>query len=145
MKNAALLLIFVNVIIFTQETDNKFETAEGITIYAERPKEFESDSPETYILNQLNGSLLDRKRLIETDFLDEAGFRRTGNVRYRKSSVSKKVSSVLYGIGHAFSFGFIPQQSFLEIEYDKLPIWKYNEVPSQVESAALQIVIFMKK
>jgi hypothetical protein len=124
-------LIFANAIIHTQETDNNFnadeyywydfETAEGITIYAERPKEFDSESPETYILNQLNGSLLDRKNLIETDFLDKAGFSRTGNVKYRKSAASEKVSSVLHGIGHAISLGIIPQRPFLEIEYDKLP------------------------
>ena len=126
------LLFFVN-IVYAQETGNDFDDdywydfgmAEGITIYAERPKEFDSESMEAYVLNQLNGSASDRKQLIETDFLEEAGFRRSGTARYRRTRASEKTSSILYGIGHALSFGIIPQRPFLEIEYDKLPKGQY--------------------
>jgi hypothetical protein len=98
-----------------------FESAKGITIYAERPKEYDSESKNTDVLNHLNGSFTDRKQFIETDFLEKSGFRRNADVRYRKTTASEKVYSVLSGVASVFSNGLIPIKPFFGIEYDKLP------------------------
>jgi len=117
---AAFFLIMT---IYAQETGNNedlndeyndFGMAGGITIYGQRPID-------EYVLEQINGSLSDRKQFIETDFLEESGFRRMGNVKYRKTEASEKALSVLHGFGHLFSFGIVPMLPFFEIEYDKLP------------------------
>jgi hypothetical protein len=80
---------------------------------------------EGYIINQLNGFPSERKEFIETEFLEEAGFRRTGNIRYRKSKGSEKALSVLHGVSHAFSFGIVPMIPFFEIDYAELPNGEY--------------------
>ena len=124
-----ILAFFLNMAGYAQEAYNNenfddadydFGTAGEITIYGERPKEYDSKSIDAYVLNQINGSLSARKQFIETDFIEGAGFRRNANVRYRETSASEKALSVLYGVGHMF-FGIIPMKPFFEIEYDKLP------------------------
>jgi hypothetical protein len=114
-----VLAFFINFTALAQETDNYFDagTAEGLTIYGERPIE----SIDARVLNQLNGSLSGRKQFIETEFLEESGFRRTANVRYRRSTDSEKALSILHGIGHLFTLGIVPMKPFYEIEYDRLP------------------------
>jgi predicted DNA-binding protein len=97
----------------------------GITIYGEMTKEYSHESTEGYIVSQLNGFPSERKEFIETKFLEEAGFRRTGNIRYRKSNGSEKSLSVLHGIFHAVSQGIIPMKPFFEIEYAELPKGEY--------------------
>ena len=135
-NNIALLLIFVLFvpqINYSQENDinddeeyEDFLTAEGITIYGER-------SPsETRILSALNGSLSSRKNFIENDLLDNAGFRRTGNVRYRKTDASEKGLSVLHGFGSLFSFGLIPMKPFFEVDYARLPKGRYYPFESVI-------------
>jgi len=97
-----------------------FESAQGITVYAEQPKEYEPESKNAYVLNHLNGSFTDRKQFIEMEFLKESGFRQSGNVKYRKTKTSEKTLSVAYGVLHLLSLGSIPMKPFFEVEYDKL-------------------------
>ncbi|MDR2923807.1 MAG: hypothetical protein LBU85_10780 [Treponema sp.] len=135
-KNKILfILVFFANIIYAQETNDNtgFDsgTAGEITIYGERQEDFAPESKNAYVLNQLNGSLSDRKQFIETDFLEESGFRRTGNVKYRKTESSEKTWSVLHGVGHLFSFGLIPMKPYFEVEYGKLPrgeVYKFESV-----------------
>jgi hypothetical protein len=152
MKKAVLILLFfINVIAYTQETDEYYDfgMAAGITIYGERPKEYDPGSIDAYVLNQLNGFESDRKQFIEIELLEKAGFRRTGNVKYRESTTSEKASSVVHGIFHAFSFGIVPKKSFFEIEYDKLPKGKYYTfesivITSEYKNVSPEILIVME-
>jgi hypothetical protein len=91
------------------------------------PEEYPLETPEGFILNNLNGYTFERKEFIETGFLEEAGFRRTGGVKYRKTKPSEKVLSVLQGLAHALSFERIPMAPFFGIEYDKLPEGEYYD------------------
>jgi len=129
MKKILFILpFFLIMTVYGQETgnkeDNDFGISEGITIYGQRPIDI-------HVLEQINGSPSDRKQFIETEFLEESGFRRTGNVKYRKTEASEKALSVLHGIGHLFSFGIIPMKPYSEIEYGKLPkgeVYKFEAV-----------------
>jgi hypothetical protein len=102
-----------------------FGVDEGITIYREPPT-----AEENYILDHLNGVSSERKNFIEHEFLAEAGFRRTGNIKFRKSNSSEKALSVLHGVFHALSFGIAPMKPFFEIEYGKLPKGEYYKFES---------------
>jgi hypothetical protein len=135
--------LLFNLVIFPQENDehndiddshHDFGTAGGITLYGERQEEFGTESNEAYVLNQLNGTVLDRKRFIETGLLEKAGFRRTGNVKFRKTKASEKTMSVLHGTVRALSLGLAPvsHKPFLEIEYDKLPRGEYYRFESVI-------------
>ena len=135
-NNILLLLIFVLFIPntnYSQENDiddeeeyYEFFMAEGITIYGER-------SPiETRILSALNSSLSSRRNFIENDLLDNSGFRRTANVRYRKTDASEKGLSILHGFGSLFSFGLIPMKPFFEIDYARLPRGQYYPFESVI-------------
>jgi hypothetical protein len=129
MKKILLILAFFSVMtVYAQETDDNedhdFGTAGGITIYGQRPID-------VYVLEQINGTLSERKQFIETDFLEESGFRRSANVRYRQTTSSERALSVLHGFGHLFSFGLIPMIPFSEVEYGKLPrgeVYKFEAV-----------------
>jgi len=129
MKKILLILAFFPVMtVYTQETgdseDHDFGTAEGITIYGQRPIDI-------HVLDQINGLPSDRKQFIETEFLEESGFRRSANVKYRQTTASEKTLSVLHGFGHMFSFGIIPMTPFDEVEYGKLPrgeVYKFEAV-----------------
>jgi len=124
MKKREILFIatfFLIMTVYAQETGNSenlydedFGIAGGITIYGQQPIDL-------YVLEQINGSLSARKQFIETDFLEESGFRRTGNVKYRKTESSEKALSVLHGVGHMLSLGIVPMKPFYEVEYAKLP------------------------
>jgi hypothetical protein len=111
--------------------------AEGITIYEGRPRDFAPESIEGSILHALNGSLADRKNIIENELLGNAGFRRTGNLKYRKTEPSEKAMSVLHGAAHAFSFGIIPMKPFFEIDYARLPDGVYYSFNSVISSSEL--------
>jgi len=131
MKKKVLFILAFSLIltVYGQETGNNedlndedydFGIAGGITVYGQRPID-------EYVMDQINGSPSERKQFIEMNFLEGSGFRRTANVKYRKTEPSEKASSVLYGFGHVLSFGIIPMKPFSEIEYDKLPKGKvYN-------------------
>jgi len=135
-KNVALLLIlilFIPQIIFSQENDlndedeyNYLFTAEGITIYEERPP------AETRILSALNGSVSSRRDFIQNDLLENAGFRRTANVRFRQTDASEKGLSILHGFGHLLTFGIIPMTPFSEVDYARLPRGQYYSFESVI-------------
>jgi hypothetical protein len=142
-KTIFWLLFFINAAVYAQETDNEeyntTGTAEGLTIYGEQAKEFASGSMEAFVLERLNGTTRDRKRFIETEFLEESGFRRTGNVKYRKTSSSEKALSVWHGAagiipnGIASLFGLkqpIPVKPFSEIDIERLPKGRYYSFES---------------
>jgi len=106
------------------DEDNDFGTAGGITIYGQQPID-------VYVMDQINGPPSERKQFIETDFLEQSGFRRTGNVKYRKTSSSERTVSVFQGLGHLFSFGLIPMKPFSEVEYERLPkgeVYRFESV-----------------
>jgi hypothetical protein len=135
--------LLVDLTIYPQETGDlnniddthfDFGTARGITVYGEKREEFDSVSTEANVLNQLNGTVLDRKRFIETGLLEKTGFRRTANVKYRKTKTSEKTMSVLHGTVRALSLGLAPvaHKPFLEIEYDKLPKGEYYRFESVI-------------
>jgi hypothetical protein len=134
-----IFLLFVPQANYSQEDDiineedyYEFWMTEGITIYGER-------SPaETRILSALNSSLPDRKNFIENNLLEDAGFRRTGNVRYRKSEASEKGLSILHGIGKLLSFGLIPMKPFFEIDYARLPKGQYYSFESVIIHSELK-------
>jgi hypothetical protein len=142
-------LFSISAAVNAQETDNDIDIideeynitgmAEGLTIYGEKAKEFASDSIEAFVLDRLNGTTSDRKRFIETEFLAGSGFRRTGNVRYRKTSSSEKALSVWHGAaglipnGIASLFGLkepIPMKPFSEIDVERLPKGRYYSFES---------------
>jgi hypothetical protein len=124
MKKILFILAFSLILtVYAQETDNNenlnnqdndFGIAGGLTIIGQRPID-------EYIMDKINGTPSERKQFIETDFLDKSGFRRTANVKYRKTEPSEKALSVLHGVGHLFTFGIIPMKPYLEVDYDKLP------------------------
>ena len=149
MKNKYLIIVLLAISTFIHSQtaiDNNliddeyldFGMDEGITIFGERPREYDSGTIEAYIVNQLNGTIQERKQFIEAEFLEKAGFRRTGNVKYRKTTASEKTSSVLHGLGAALSFGIIPTKPFSEIEYGKLPNGRYYPFESIINSSAFK-------
>ena len=85
------------------------------------PQEYPAETREGFVLNKLNGHPSEKKEFIESEFFEKAGFRRTGNVKYRNSTAPEKSLSVLHGVFHAFSLGKIPKTPFFEVEYDRLP------------------------
>jgi hypothetical protein len=139
MINIIILLLFLPQAAYSQENDidnedeyYKFRMAEGITIYGDR------SSTETKILSALNGSLSNRKNFIENNLLEDAGFRRTGNVRHRKTDASEKGLSILHGVGALLSFGLIPTKPFFEIDYAKLPKGRYYSFESVIVHSELK-------
>jgi hypothetical protein len=149
-----VLLFILNLTAYAQDEDDYFYDeyydtgmAEGLTIYGERP--WDAESINAHVLNQLNGSLSDRKKFIETEFLEGSGFRRTGNVKYRKTTGSEKASSVFTGIARLLSFGIVPSKPFSEIEYDRLPkgeFYKFQSVfiKSNFKGVTLEVFILME-
>jgi hypothetical protein len=95
MKRIFFALLLVYIPLFSQEIDNTsnindepkyydFGTAEGLTIIAEPfTDEFPPETAEYYIVRKLNGSPPEQRGFIENDFLAKAGFRRTGDIKYR--------------------------------------------------------------
>ena len=139
LKILFFLLLFLPRSVYSQENDisnedeyYEFRMADGITVYGDR------SSTETRILNALNGSLSNRKNFIENDLLENAGFRRTGNVRYRKTEASEKGLSILHGVGSLLSFGLIPEKPFFEINYAKLPKGQYYSFESVIIHSELK-------
>jgi len=138
MINVIILLLFLPQVAYSQVNDinnedeyYEFRMAEGITVYGDR------SLIETKILSALNGSLSDRKIFIENELLEDAGFRRTGNVRHRKTEASEKGMSILHGIGALLSFGLIPTKPFFEIDYAKLPKGQYYSFESIIVHSEL--------
>ena len=151
-----LLALFINLTAYAQGADDylddeyyDFGTGKDLIISGERQREYDSESIDAYIINRLNGSLPDRKQFIETDFLEESGFRRTGNVRYRQSNGAEKTFSILNGFGHLFSFGIIPMTPFSETELERLPKGEYYKfeavfIKSNYTNVAPEILTLME-
>jgi hypothetical protein len=146
-----VVLLFIYIPLFSQELNNEadnnktintnsiteesefydFGTDDGITIYANHPKEeFPGGTVEHYVLEKLAGSPADQKEFIENDFLEKAGFRRAGNIKHRKSTGGEKALSVWHGIARVLSFGIVPMKPFSEIEYEKLPDGEFYKFKS---------------
>ena len=153
-KYILIFIFFVNILIYSQEDfENDYLNEEsydlemsggGLTIYGER-----RETKDVYVLEKLSGSLSDRKQFIEIDFLEGAGFKRSGNVKIRKSDGSEKAYSVLHGIGHLLSFGIIPVKPFSDIEYDRLPkgdFYKFEPVfiKSNFTNVTPEVLIIME-
>jgi len=114
-----IILLLINEIVYAQEEYYDYGMAKEIIIQGE--KEYEAGSVEAHVLNRINGTVSDRKRFIETELLEDAGFRRTADVKYRKTSAEEKTFSALQGLVHMFSLGLVPIKPFFEAEYDRLP------------------------
>jgi hypothetical protein len=150
------LSILISISNYAQEANNEIEeeyydvgTGRELVIYGERQKEFASDSTEALILKQINGNYSDRKQFIEAKFLEDAGFRRTGNAKYRKTESSEKAISVLHGIVSLISFGIVPKKPFMEIEYGKLQknqFYSFEQVliNSQYANVSYDVLNIMK-
>lgn len=151
-KRICILLILIQTALYPQEAENitaedffdeeyyDFGLSGGLVIYGERPKEFDPESSEAYILNQLNGKKEERKNFIEKEFLEEAGFRKTGNAKYRKTKGTEKTSRILLGLANAVSFGIIPKSGnphddFFETEFARLPEGEYYKFESVIYSS----------
>jgi hypothetical protein len=92
-----------------------YETTEGITIYGEREK------IEDKIIEILNKEQETRKEFIEEELLIKSGFRRSANVKFRKTTDKEKALSVLHGLFAIATAGAVPVKPFTEVEYDRLP------------------------
>jgi hypothetical protein len=137
----SVVLLLISLAVFAQEEEEfyDFGTAEGLTIFAERPRsEFQPESPEAEILTELNGNPQNRERFIREDLLEAAGFRRSASVRFRKSTGAEKVSSVLLGAAHAFTLGAVPMKPFAEIEYARLPPGEMYQFEAVIQTSELK-------
>jgi len=132
-------MIFIHSLVFTQDTegDYDFGIGVGLIVYGERPQDFSSGSIEANVLSMLNGTTTERRNFIENDLLKNAGFRRTGNIRFRRTDASEKVLSVLHGIIHPLSFGIVPTKQFSEIEYERLPDGVFYSFQTIIDSSEL--------
>ena len=110
----------------TEDEYQDFFMADRIIIYGERPE------TETMILDALNGSFSERRNLIQNELLKNAGFRGTGNARFRKTNTSEKAQYVFGMILRGITFGIInpPELPIDEIEYEKLPRGHYYSFES---------------
>lgn len=123
-----IAVFFINPVVYSQEANetiddsyHDFGTAESITVYADRT--LDPESIDAYVINRLNGSSAERRRLIEKDFLEESGFRRTGNVKFRKATAGENTQAVLGEFTRFITLGLIPIRKLPlgEVEYDALP------------------------
>jgi hypothetical protein len=96
-----------------------YETTDGITIYDEREK------TEDKIIEILSKEQEKRKEFIEEELLIKSGFKRTANVKFRKTTGKEKALSVLHGLFSIVSAGVVPVKPFMEVEYDRLPDGEY--------------------
>jgi hypothetical protein len=113
------------------------QDAPGITVYGER-EEFPPNSPDAAVLQQLNDSSRARKEFIEEDFLKTAGFRRTANVKFRKTTGKEKAMATLHGVFHAFSGGIVPLKPFVEVDYDRLDKGMFYDFSSVLANSPLK-------
>ena len=159
-KLSFILLLILSSNNYTQELDDKnflkdhyYDLGEigGITVFAERIQEFVPESIEARILTALNGSLTERRQFIGSDLLENAGFRQTGNIRFRKTNTSEKVQFVLGGLIRGLTFGLVSPTyvPFSEIEYDRLPNGEFYSfesvfVRSELRNVSLEVSYVMR-
>jgi len=133
-------MLFIYSFVFAQDTNeyfHGFESIRELTVYGERPFDFDSASIEENVLSLLNGTLSDRKKLVENYLMENAGFRRTGNCRFRSTDASEKSWSIFHGITNLLSFGIIPRKPFFEIEYGRLPRGVFYTFQTIIDSSEL--------
>jgi hypothetical protein len=130
-----IILLLINMDVYAQDEYYDYGMAEELIIQGE--KEYDAESVEAHVLNQINGTVSDRKRFIETELLEDAGFRRTGDVKYRKTNAEEKTFSALQGLVHLFSLGLVPMKPFFEVEYDRLPQGDHYKFESVILKNAL--------
>ncbi|MDR0449912.1 MAG: hypothetical protein LBH26_01445 [Treponema sp.] len=99
-----------------EEAYQDYGMAEGVTIYGNAGME----AAEAAVLARLNGLSGERERFIEEDLLRDAGFQRSANARFRRTSGLEKSAAFFQGMAHAF-FPGIALRPFSEIEYGSLP------------------------
>jgi len=149
LEKVQLIIIFFLLIypVHAQNSNDNFDIEDeyydigmtgGITIYGERPFDFAPGSTEANIISALNGTSSERRNLIENDLLRNAGFRHTGNVRFRNTDRREKALSILHGVGSLLSFGTIPQKPFLEVEYNRLPRGMFFPFHTVISSSELK-------
>jgi hypothetical protein len=117
-KKIYLIFILLSQYSFSEDLYDEyydFGSSEGITIYGDQDK-YEK---ENNIIETLNQNQKERETFIE-ELLIESGFRRTGNVKFRKTTGGEKTISALQAIAHGFAPA-IPIKPFFEEEYDRLP------------------------
>ncbi|MDR3114765.1 MAG: hypothetical protein LBU25_04510 [Treponema sp.] len=122
----------------------EFGSGAGITIYGDT----KIQEIENMIIHTLNGSEHERERFIQEDLLVKAGFRRTANSRYRKTTGGEKALSIVHGVTHAV-FSRIPMKPFFEEEYGKLPegeLYSFYSVwyMSQFKDVSIEIRTIME-
>jgi len=133
-------MLFIYSFAFAQDANEylyNFESIRELTVYGERPLDFTPESIEANVLSVLNSSLSVRKQFIENVLLENAGFRKTGNVRFRSTDASEKSLSILHGITNLLSFGIIPRKPFFEIEYGRLPRGVFYSFQTIIDSSEL--------
>jgi hypothetical protein len=91
--------------------------SEGITIYGDP----ERIARENAIIAALSKGQREREQFIEDELLEKSGFRRTANVKFRKTTGAEKAVSVLHYLFFLCTLGVVPTKPFLEEEYDRLP------------------------
>jgi len=114
VRRLVLIALFLtHSIIYPQEANeyiddnyHDFGTAESITVYGEH--QLDPESIDVHVVNRLNGSASERRQLIERDFLEESGFRRTGNAKFRKTTAGENALAVLHEFTRFLSLGFVP-------------------------------------
>ena len=122
---------------FNDEYLYNFESISEFTVYGKHPLDFAPKSIEANVLSVLNGSSSNRRQFIENVLLENAGFRRTGNVRFRSTDATEKSLSVLHEITHLLSLGIIPRKPFFEIEYGRLPRGAFYPFQAIIDSSEL--------
>jgi len=143
-----LLAFLVNAALYSQDA-GYYDSgmAEGLTVYGE----YGPKSTEAFVLKKLNGHPEERKRFIETDLLEKAGFRRSANARYRKTTASEKAASLASDAVRSFTLGLVPieRKPLYEIEYDSLEDGKFYSfesvvVKSRFNTISYEVWIVMK-
>jgi hypothetical protein len=100
---------------------------EGVTLYGDPGLE----AVEADILTRLNGFSADRERFIENDLLRNAGFQRSANAKFRRTTGSEKTAAFFQGLARAF-FAGIPPRSFWELKYGSLPQGEFYHFDSVI-------------
>ena len=134
-------MLFIYSFAFSQDTNEyfyDFESMNEITVYGKHPFDFAPESIEANVLSVLTGSFSNRKQFIENVLLENAGFRRTGNIRFRSTDASEKSLSILHGITHILSLGIVPRKPFFEIEYERLPVGVFYPFQTIIDSSELK-------
>lgn len=134
-----VLVLLAGFIIGAEEEYYDSGTAKGITLYADR-EEFPPESPEAALVAALNGFPVERERFIKETLLENAGFRPTANVKFRKTTRQEKALALFSGAFHALIPSLVPMKPFYETEYAKLPQGEFYHFESVIYASPLKDV-----